>query len=101
MLLCINEDFFMDFESYSQIFKALAHPLRLQIACGLMTKKECNVSTMVEKLGVSQPMVSQHLNILKNAGIIESQRKGTQICYSVTNKKVKKIIESMEINLCE
>jgi len=91
----------MDFEYYSQLFKALAHPIRLQIACGLMTKNECNVSTMVEKLGVSQPMVSQHLNILKNAGIIESQRKGNQICYSVTNEKVKNIIKSMEINLCE
>ena len=91
----------MNFESYSLIFKALSHPLRLQIACGLMNKKECNVSTMVEKLGVSQPMVSQHLNILKNAGIIESQRKGNQICYSVTNEKVKNIIKSMEINLCE
>jgi ArsR family transcriptional regulator len=91
----------MDFEYYSQIFKALAHPIRLQIACGLMTKNECNVSKMVEKLGVSQPMVSQHLNILKNAGIIQNQRKGTQICYRVVNKKVESIIKSMEINLCE
>ena len=91
----------MDFESYSQIFKALAHPLRLQIACGLIMKDECNVSKMVEKLGVSQPMVSQHLNIMKNAGIIENQRKGTQVCYRVVNEKVKSIIKSMEINLCE
>ena len=91
----------MDFEYYSHIFKALSHPLRLQIACGLLMKDECNVSKMVEKLGVSQPTVSQHLNILKNAGIIQNQRKGTQICYRVINEKVKSIIKSMEINLCE
>lgn len=97
----LSKDFCMDFEFYSKLFKALAHPLRLQIACGLMTKNECNVSKMVEKLGVSQPTVSQHLNILKNAGIIQSQRKGTQICYRVANETVKNIIKSMEINLCE
>lgn len=91
----------MNFESYAQTFKALAHPLRLKIACGLMTKDNCNVSKMVEKLGVSQPTVSQHLNILKNAGIINSERKGTQICYRIINEKVKNIIRSMEIKLCE
>lgn len=91
----------MVFDSYSQIFKALSHPLRLQIACGLSMRDECNVSKMVEKLGVPQPTISQHLNILKNAGIIESQKKGTQVCYRMTNEKVKKIIKSMEIDLCE
>lgn len=91
----------MDFETYSEIFKALAHPLRLKIACGLMKKDECCVSVMVEKLGVAQPTVSQHLNILKNANVVEGYRKGNQICYKITNKQVKKIINSMEINLCE
>lgn len=91
----------MDFEIYSEIFKALAHPIRLKIACGLTQKDECCVSVMVEKLGVAQPTVSQHLNILKNAKVVEGYRKGNQICYKIINNKVKKIISSMEINLCE
>lgn len=91
----------MDFEKYSEIFKALAHPLRLKIACGLMRKDECNVSVMVEKLGVAQPVVSQHLNILKNAGVIESHRNGNKICYRLINEDVKKIINTMGGNLCE
>ncbi len=91
----------MEFENYSELLKALAHPLRLKIACGLMKKDECCVSVMVEKLKVAQPTVSQHLNILKNAGVIEGYRKGNQICYKITNTKVKKIIEAMEIDLCE
>jgi len=91
----------MNFEKYSEIFKALAHPLRLKIACGLMHKDECNVSVMVEKLGVAQPVVSQHLNILKNAGVIEAQRRGTKICYRLVSEEVKKIIETMGINTCE
>ena len=88
-------------ENYAEIFKALAHPIRLKIVCGLMTKDECNVSLMVEKLGVPQPTVSQHLNILKNAGIITGYKKGTQICYKLTNEKTKKIISAMEIKLCQ
>lgn len=91
----------MDFEKYSEIFKALAHPLRLKIACGLIRKDECNVSVMVEKLGVAQPVVSQHLNIMKNAGVIAAQRKGNRVCYKVVNEEVKKILSVLEVNLCE
>ncbi len=91
----------MNFESYAEILKALAHPIRLKIACGLMKKDQCCVSVMVEKLGVAQPTVSQHLNILKNAGIIDGYRNGNQICYRLTNNEVKKIIKAMEIEICE
>lgn len=88
-------------EKYAEIFKALAHPIRLKIVCGLIKKQECNVSVMVEKLGIPQPTVSQYLNILKNADIIEGFRKGTQICYRVTNKTVIKIVKTLESELCE
>ena len=87
-------------EKYSEIFKALAHPIRLKIVCGLINKEQCNVSIMVEKLNLPQPTVSQHLNILKNAGIIEGFRKGTQICYKVTNEETRKIIGTLE-ELCK
>lgn len=88
-------------EKYAELFKALAHPLRLKIVCGLTKKNECNVSVMVDKLGVSQPTVSQHLNILKNAGVITGYKKGTQVCYRVTDELVKKIVEVLEGNICE
>lgn len=84
-------------ERYAEIFKALAHPIRLKIVCGLMKKDECNVSIMVEKLGVAQPTVSQHLNILKNAGVITGYKKGTQVCYRITDEKTKKIVETLEV----
>lgn len=87
-------------EKYAEMFKALAHPIRLKIVCGLAKKDECNVSLMVEKLGVSQPTVSQHLNILKNAGIITGYKKGTQVCYKVTDEIAKKIVGVLEGELC-
>jgi len=88
-------------EDIAEIFKALAHPIRLKIVCGLIKKVECNVSIMVEKLGLPQPTVSQHLNILKNAGIIKGFRNGTQICYQVTNETAIKIVKAIEVELCE
>lgn len=88
-------------DKISEIFKALAHPIRLKIVCGLIKKQECNVSIMVEKLDVPQPTVSQHLNILKNAGVITGYKKGTQVCYKVTSEVAKKIIKTLEIEICE
>ena len=88
-------------KKYSEILKAMAHPLRLRIVCGLSKKENCNVGTMAKNLGAAQPAVSQHLNILKNAGVITGYRKGAQICYKVECPQAVKIIKSMDINFCE
>lgn len=79
-------------EETAEVFKALSHPTRLAIVCGLASSDECNVSKMVDKLGLLQPNISQHLAILKNAGVIEGYRKGSQVCYKVANESVKKLI---------
>ena len=90
-----------DLEKTVNIFKALACETRLKIVVGLLEKKECNVNLMAEKLGLAQPNVSQHLAILKNAGIIEGYRKGTQICYRVSNEQTERIIEALQLNCCK
>ena len=82
------------------IFKALACETRLKIVVGLMEKSECNVSLMADKLGLAQPNVSQHLSILKSAGIIEGYRKGTQICYKVIDRQTEKIIQALSNRIC-
>lgn len=87
-------------DELAEIFKALSHPLRLKIVVGLSNKEECHVSKMVEKLGVPQPSVSQHLNILKNAGVITGYKKGTQVCYKVTNETVLKLVKTLEVDKC-
>lgn len=81
-------------EILSEKFKALSHPIRLQIAMGLMKKENCNVTKMVEKLGMAQPKISQHLTILKSAGIIDGYRKGNQICYKLTCETTRKILKA-------
>jgi len=85
-----------DIEKIAEIFKALSGTTRLRIVVGLIEKNECNVNKMAEGLNIAQPNVSQHLSVLKNAGIIEGYRKGNQICYKVINEFVIDIVKTME-----
>ncbi len=83
-------------ERTAALLKALSHPMRLKIALGLADKTECNVSKMAEKLKLAQPAVSQHLAVLKNAGIVTGHRSGTVICYRLTDdKNVRTIIAAL------
>lgn len=84
-------------EKLLDIFKALSCKPRFDIVVGLIKNHECNVTKMAEKLNIPQPNVSQHLTILKTAGVIEGFRKGNQICYQVTNEQVKKIIMALDL----
>lgn len=93
-----------NFKAYNEaadILKALAHPVRLCIVRGLIEKSSCNVTYMQECLDLPQSTVSQHLQKLRSMGIVEADRKGLEVNYSVTNERVKQIIEIMfkeEIN---
>ena len=80
------------YEEISETFKALAHPARLKIVVGLL-KDECNVAKIQRVLGLPQSTISQHLGILRNAGIIKGRREGTKTCYRVIDVRVRKIVE--------
>jgi len=82
----------IDFESNSALLKALGHPIRLQIVQGLLNH-ECNVNTIVEKLGIPQSTASQHLSVLKNQGILEVRKDGVKICYRVNDDRVAALLK--------
>ena len=81
-----------DFSSDAEILKIIGHPIRLKIICGL-SSGECNVKHIWEFLGLPQSVVSQHLALLKNAGIITGKRVGVEVRYTVVHPLAKKIIE--------
>ena len=68
-------------------FRVLGHPVRIKLLEGLM-KKECCVGDIQKGLSVSQPNASQHLKILKEAGIIEARREKNKICYRIVDNAV-------------
>jgi len=87
-----------DIDNTLDIFKALSCRVRYNIVVGLIKINECNVSRMSEHLKIPQPNVSQHLTVLKNAGVIEGYRNGNQVCYKVINETVRKIIQAIQVN---
>lgn len=82
-------------EMKSEVLKALGHPIRLCIVKGLIDEGENNVSYMQGCLDIPQSTLSQHLAKLKAAGIIECERKGTEIYYRVTNLDAINIIKTI------
>jgi len=86
----------IDFESISNLFKALGHPVRLRIVVGLMSGHECDVTTMVENLKMPQSTISQHLSVLKNAKIIVFRKDGVRACYRVVNEHVQGFVKILQ-----
>ena len=71
--------------------KALGHPVRLGIALALARKPGTCACDFAEVFGVSQPTVSEHLRVLREAGLVTTRRRGTQIFYSLDPSAVRKI----------
>ena len=76
------------FERQAQICKAFAHSGRLQVL-DLLGQGELGVSDLQEALGISKTNISQHLSILKSAGVIATRREGKQIYCSLAMPEVK------------
>jgi ArsR family transcriptional regulator len=70
------------------VLKALGHPVRLGIARRLAAEPETCACDFADVFGVSQPTVSQHLKVLRDAGLVTTRRRGTQICYSLEPRAV-------------
>ncbi len=68
------------YEAWSEILKALANPIRLFIIEELQ-KEEKSVSDFNELLHIDISTISRHLSILKNTGVIDSEKKGTKVIY--------------------
>ncbi len=87
-----------DYSKYTEtaeLLKILAHPVRLCIVKGLIENGGCNVSHMQQCLNIPQSTVSQHLQKLKAAGVIEGKRNGLEMNYKVCDKRVIAFIKNM------
>lgn len=80
-----------DIERASRVASALDSPLRLRILILLCTGKHV-VHELVGKLGKSQPLISQHLRVLKRAHLVSSTRQGREVAYSIAQPHVTNVI---------
>ena len=78
------------------VLRALNHKLRQQILSLIETEKKITVTEIYVKLRLEQSVASQHLAILRRAGIVVTQRDGKFIYYTVNAKRVDDIKEVVE-----
>lgn len=75
------------FELHAELLKALAHPRRLEII-HLLRDQELCVSEIYEMLDLPQANISQHLMILRDAGVVTTTRDGKQIVYTLAHPQI-------------
>jgi ArsR family transcriptional regulator, arsenate/arsenite/antimonite-responsive transcriptional repressor len=80
----------------AEVFKALGDPTRLEIISLLGKSENLCVNVIAEKTGMSQPAISQHLKVLKNAGFLDAKKLGMHVHYSLNQKKIKEFKDSLE-----
>ena len=75
------------FALQADVLKTLASPRRLEIVHRLAAGP-CEVGRLAEELGISQPNVSQHLAVMRSAGIVDAVREGREVRYSLSDPDV-------------
>lgn len=68
------------YEARARVIKAMAHPTRLFLVDVLSRQEKC-VQELTEMVGADMSTVSRHLGVLKSAGIVQDQRRGSQVYY--------------------
>jgi len=82
----------------AKIFDALADPTRLEILEFLRSGEKC-VCEIVPHVGNIQPVVSRHLKILKECGLVRDRKEGTRRIYSITQPEIFGIVDAATPNL--
>jgi len=77
-----------DDDTIAALAKALAHPARLRIVRLLLARESCIGGDIVGEIGLAQSTVSEHLRILKAAGIITGEIERPRVCYRLDPERV-------------
>ena len=86
-------------EHVAEVLKAVGHPVRLRIVELLEGGEKC-VGDIVKAVGGKQAVTSQHLNLMKDKGVLSSRRDGAKVYYRIANTNVIKLLHCVH-NHCE
>ncbi len=73
------------------LLRALAAPVRIAIVLQLRAADRC-VHELVDVLDIAQPLVSQHLRVLKTAGVVQGERRGREVVYRLADDHLAHIV---------
>ena len=80
-------------EELARLAWAIAHPARLHILRLLTARCNCICGELVGEMGLAQSTVSQHLKVLKEAGLVQGEIDGPRVCYCVNPAAVSRLKE--------
>ncbi len=78
-------------EELALFAKALGHPARVRIMRLLTCRSACICGDIVDDLELAQSTVSQHLKVLKNAGLIRGEVDGPRVCYCADQRALRRV----------
>jgi len=84
----------------AKIFNALSEPVRLEIIEFLREGEKC-VCEIIPHINLIQPLVSRHLKILKECGLVKDRKDGNRRLYSVTDPRIFDVIDSISSELVD
>ena len=75
----------------AEFFKTLGHPARIRVL-ELLSEREHAVAEMLPEVGVEAANLSQHLAVLRRAGLVATRREGSSVVYSLTSPQVAELL---------
>jgi ArsR family transcriptional regulator len=87
-----------DLEEKALLLRTLGHPVRLKIVAGLARECAC-VKEIWECLDMPQAVVSQHLKVMKENGILAARREGAKVCYSLKDKVLAELVRVLGVDV--
>ena len=88
------------FRFKSAVFHALSDPIRLKIVDYLRDGEKC-VCKIVPHLDLVQSLVSRHLKILKDVGIVRFRKDGTKRMYSIVDQRIHNVVDALSSELVD
>jgi len=82
----------------STVFHALSDPIRMEIVTYLRQGEKC-VCEIIPHLNLIQPLVSRHLKILRDAGIVRCRKDGTKRLYSIVDQRIYNVVDELDPDL--
>lgn len=86
-------------DTLSKLLKSMSHPIRLKILC-LLRDQEMSVGDIRDQVKTTNANVSQHLNILRNQGVIDCRKDANFIYNRVTDPRVTELMKTMQELYC-
>lgn len=88
---CVSGTTLVELENAADLFRCLSSPVRVAIIQRLTSGEAC-VHELVEQLDLPQPLISQHLRVLRGADLVTRSRRGREVTYALADEHVAHIV---------